>query len=147
MVNDWCDRYARVGSIVMLLHDPSDVFLEGAKLCNYADWDLPATTLFAGLLVSWLALRLVLLPFWVVRSCLCVTPSMRTLLHLVAPHPSASTPLRPKTRRQTACMPLLLLWAQVHHAGALSTEVCIGSDHLQGFYTSDLRSVFAVGQV
>ncbi|BDA44691.1 ASC1-like protein 3 [Coccomyxa sp. Obi] len=62
--------YARVGSIVMLLHDPSDVFLEGAKLCNYADWDLPATTLFAALLVSWLALRLVLLPFWVVGSCL-----------------------------------------------------------------------------
>ncbi|KAK9908166.1 hypothetical protein WJX75_003679 [Coccomyxa subellipsoidea] len=62
--------YARVGSIVMLLHDPSDIFLEGAKICNYADWDLPATSLFAALLVSWLALRLVLLPFWVVRSCL-----------------------------------------------------------------------------
>ncbi len=70
MQYDAC-RYARVGSIVMLLHDPSDVFLEGAKICNYADWDIPATSLFAALLVSWLILRLVLLPFWVVRSCLC----------------------------------------------------------------------------
>lgn len=64
-------RYTRVGSIVMLLHDPSDIFLESAKLCAYADLDSLATALFAGLLLSWFALRLVLLPFWVIRSCMC----------------------------------------------------------------------------
>lgn len=56
--------------MVMLLHDPSDVFLEGAKICNYAEWEGPSTALFAALLVSWLGLRLIVLPFWVVRSCL-----------------------------------------------------------------------------
>lgn len=54
----------------MLLHDPSDVFLEAAKLLNYAGLDLPATAAFVGLLCSWLLLRLVLLPFWVIRSCM-----------------------------------------------------------------------------
>lgn len=118
MATVWCGRYARVGSIVMLLHDPSDVFLEGAKLCNYADWDLPATTLFAALLVSWLGLRLVLLP-WVVHSCLCVPPSMRSVAAL---HHFWSPLLRCNKRRQTACMPLFVhyaQWAQVCHADAL----------------------------
>ncbi len=56
--------------MIMLLHDPSDIFLEAAKLLNYAGLDLPATAAFAGLLCSWLLLRLVLLPFWVIRSCM-----------------------------------------------------------------------------
>ena len=65
-----CCRYVRVGSLIMLLHDPSDIFLEAAKLLNYAGLDLPATAAFAGLLCSWLVLRLILLPFWVIRSCM-----------------------------------------------------------------------------
>ncbi len=63
-------RYARVGSLIMLLHDPSDIFLEAAKLLNYAGLDPSATAAFAGLLCSWLLLRLTLLPFWVIRSCM-----------------------------------------------------------------------------
>jgi ceramide synthetase len=61
----------------MLLHDPSDVFLEAAKLCNYADLELPSVALFAGLLVSWFGLRLVALPFWVMRSCMCPPPQRK----------------------------------------------------------------------
>ena len=59
-----------MGSVVMLLHDPSDIFLEASKLCDYAGSDGAATAFFAGLLLSWFALRLVLLPFWVIRSCM-----------------------------------------------------------------------------
>ena len=69
LTDQWC-RYVRVGSLIMLLHDPSDIFLEAAKLLNYAGLDLPATAAFAGLLCSWLVLRLILLPFWVIRSCM-----------------------------------------------------------------------------
>ena len=39
-------------------------------LLKYAGLDLPATAAIAGLLCSWLVLRLVLLPFWVIRSCI-----------------------------------------------------------------------------
>ena len=63
-------RYVRVGSLIMLLHDPSDIFLEAAKLLNYAGLDLTATAAFAGLLCSWMVLRLILLPLWVIRSCM-----------------------------------------------------------------------------
>ena len=64
-------RYARIGSIVMLLHDPSDIFLEAAKLASYAGAEAPSTLLFTALLLTWCSLRLGLLPFWVIRSALC----------------------------------------------------------------------------
>ena len=35
--------FTRAGAVVMLLHDPSDIFLEAAKICDYAAWELPAT--------------------------------------------------------------------------------------------------------
>lgn len=55
----------------MLLHDPSDIFLEAAKLASYAGAEAPSTLLFAALLLTWCSLRLGLLPFWVIRSALC----------------------------------------------------------------------------
>ena len=61
-------RFARVGSVIMLLHDPSDIFLEGAKMCNYAGWERPSVVLFVLLLVTWFALRLVVLPGWIISS-------------------------------------------------------------------------------
>lgn len=63
-------RFTRAGAVVMLLHDPSDIFLEGAKLCNMAGWELPTIILFALLLTTWGFLRLVVLPFWIIRSML-----------------------------------------------------------------------------
>lgn len=61
-----------MGAVVMLLHDPSDIFLEGAKLCDMAGLELPVIILFALLLTTWGILRLVVLPFWIIHSMLCV---------------------------------------------------------------------------
>ena len=72
-------RYARIGSIVMLLHDPSDIFLEAAKLASYAGAEAPSTLLFTALLLTWCSLRLGLLPFWVIRSALCEPPDLQGL--------------------------------------------------------------------
>ena len=83
-------RYTRVGSVVMLLHDPSDIFLEGAKLADYAGLDGPAAALFAGLVVSWAVLRLGLLPFWVIRSCMCALPLTLRFPRACHQHPSAA---------------------------------------------------------
>ena len=52
----------------MLLHDPSDIFLEAAKMCSYAGWDSAAVVFFVLLLVTWFGLRLVVLPGWIVSS-------------------------------------------------------------------------------
>ena len=71
-------RYARIGSVVMLLHDPSDIFLEAAKLASYAGAEAPSTLCFAALLLTWCSLRLGLLPFWVIRSAMCALLSLPT---------------------------------------------------------------------
>ena len=62
--------FTRAGAVAMLLHDPSDIFLEGAKICDYAGWELPATGLFVLLLATWGFLRLVVLPLAIIRSAL-----------------------------------------------------------------------------
>ena len=64
-------RFQRVGAVVMALHDPSDVFLDAAKLSDYLGLEAASVIFFVLLLLSWGALRLVLLPFWVIRSILC----------------------------------------------------------------------------
>ena len=65
-------RYARIGSVVMLLHDPSDIFLEAAKLASYAGADGAVHACSSpGCCCLGAALRLGLLPFWVIRSALC----------------------------------------------------------------------------
>ena len=56
----------------MLLHDPSDIALEVAKVWDYLNMDQLATVFFALLLLSWLVLRLVLFPFWLIRSAMYV---------------------------------------------------------------------------
>ncbi|KAG6556358.1 hypothetical protein Mapa_002301 [Marchantia paleacea] len=58
----------RVGSVVLALHDVSDVFLESAKLCKYSGSELGASVLFGLFALSWGLLRLVYFPFWIIRS-------------------------------------------------------------------------------
>ena len=52
----------------MLLHDACDVWMEAAKLCNYARLRRSSTALFLVFLASWLALRMAYFPFVVIRS-------------------------------------------------------------------------------
>jgi ceramide synthetase len=59
-----------VGCIVMALHDFNDVFMEGAKLCNYAGWEAASTAMFVTFMASWAVTRLGIFPWVVVRSTL-----------------------------------------------------------------------------
>ncbi|KAL9245039.1 hypothetical protein vseg_018738 [Gypsophila vaccaria] len=61
-------RFFRVGSIVLALHDASDVFMEAAKVFKYSEKELAASILFGFFAISWLILRLVYFPFWVIRA-------------------------------------------------------------------------------
>ncbi|KAJ7528595.1 hypothetical protein O6H91_15G009500 [Diphasiastrum complanatum] len=58
----------RAGSIVVALHDVTDVLLESAKLCKYAGREVEASFLFAVFALSWLLLRLIYFPFWIIWS-------------------------------------------------------------------------------
>lgn len=61
-------RSFRVGSIVLALHDVSDVFMEAAKLCKYSGNEVGASINFGLFVLSWVLLRLIYFPFWIIWS-------------------------------------------------------------------------------
>ncbi|XP_010107940.2 LAG1 longevity assurance homolog 2 [Morus notabilis] len=61
-------RFFRIGSIVLALHDASDVFMEAAKVFKYSEKELAASVFFGCFAFSWLVLRLIFFPFWVIKS-------------------------------------------------------------------------------
>lgn len=61
-------RFFRIGSIILALHDASDVFMEAAKVFKYSEKELAASVFFGCFSVSWLVLRLIFFPLWVIKS-------------------------------------------------------------------------------
>ncbi|XP_020103535.1 ASC1-like protein 3 [Ananas comosus] len=61
-------RFFRIGTIILALHDTSDVFLEAAKLFKYSEKEIAASLCFGLFALSWLLLRLVYFPFWIIRT-------------------------------------------------------------------------------
>ncbi|WOK94120.1 ASC1-like protein 1 [Canna indica] len=61
-------RFARVGSVVLALHDASDVFLEVGKMSKYSGADWLANSSFLLFVASWVLCRLTYFPFWILRS-------------------------------------------------------------------------------
>ncbi|KAK6921841.1 TRAM/LAG1/CLN8 homology domain [Dillenia turbinata] len=61
-------RFCRVGSVVLALHDASDVFLEVGKMSKYSGAETVASISFILFVLSWVLLRLIYYPFWVLWS-------------------------------------------------------------------------------
>ncbi|KAG2702585.1 hypothetical protein I3843_06G090100 [Carya illinoinensis] len=61
-------RFSRVGSVVLALHDASDVFLEVGKMSKYSGAERIASFAFILFVLSWILLRLIYYPFWVLWS-------------------------------------------------------------------------------
>ncbi|XP_073001288.1 ASC1-like protein 1 isoform X2 [Typha latifolia] len=61
-------RFARAGSIILAIHDASDVFLETGKMSKYSGCEWLANISFPLFVASWILLRLIYYPFWVLRS-------------------------------------------------------------------------------
>ncbi|XP_054809868.1 ceramide synthase 1 LOH3-like isoform X1 [Prosopis cineraria] len=61
-------RFARVGSVVLALHDASDVFLEMGKMSKYIGAEMIASIAFILFVLSWIILRLIYYPFWILWS-------------------------------------------------------------------------------
>ncbi|KAK4423643.1 ASC1-like protein [Sesamum alatum] len=61
-------RFARVGSVVLALHDASDVFLEIGKMSKYSGAEALASSSFVLFVLSWVILRLIYYPFWILWS-------------------------------------------------------------------------------
>lgn len=61
-------RFFRVGSIILALHDASDVLMEAAKVFKYSEKEFRASLCFALFAISWLVLRLIFFPFWIIKA-------------------------------------------------------------------------------
>ncbi|GAA0153619.1 transferase [Lithospermum erythrorhizon] len=61
-------RFGRVGSVVLALHDASDVFLEVGKMSKYTGAESLASFSFIIFVLSWVILRLIYYPFWILWS-------------------------------------------------------------------------------
>uniref|UniRef100_A0A3Q3W8H0 Uncharacterized protein n=1 Tax=Mola mola TaxID=94237 RepID=A0A3Q3W8H0_MOLML len=69
----WISNYIRIGTLVMAVHDCSDILLEGAKVFNYAKWHQTANAMFVVFTVLFMATRLIIFPFWLIH-CTLVYP-------------------------------------------------------------------------
>lgn len=74
----------------MLLHDISDIFLEGAKLARYANRETLATQLFVAFALSWVVLRVIIYPYLVVFRVLIDPVVYVALPYNINPQPHYS---------------------------------------------------------
>jgi hypothetical protein len=61
-------RMTRVGSMVFIVHDISDVPVDLSKLANFLKWKATTVTCFLSMVIVWLMTRLYVLPFVIFRS-------------------------------------------------------------------------------
>ncbi|KAH9288452.1 hypothetical protein KI387_032569, partial [Taxus chinensis] len=61
-------RFSRVGSVVLAIHDASDVLLEVSKMFKYSGSTMIPSVCFVLFAISWIVLRLVYFPFWIIWS-------------------------------------------------------------------------------
>ena len=61
-------RFGRAGSVVLAIHDASDIFLEVGKMSKYSGAEGVASVAFIVFVLSWILLRLIYYPFWVLWS-------------------------------------------------------------------------------
>ncbi|KAG0468248.1 hypothetical protein HPP92_017576 [Vanilla planifolia] len=60
--------FFRIGTVILALHDTCDVFLEAAKVFKYSEKESRASLCFGGFAISWLLLRLIFFPFWIIKA-------------------------------------------------------------------------------
>uniref|UniRef100_A0A8D0H0Z5 Ceramide synthase 3 n=1 Tax=Sphenodon punctatus TaxID=8508 RepID=A0A8D0H0Z5_SPHPU len=70
MASSWCGNYTRIGTLVMIVNDSADFWLEAAKIFNYAGWEDTCGMLFIIFTVVFFITRIILLPFCILRATL-----------------------------------------------------------------------------
>jgi len=63
-------RFTRIGSMVFLVHDISDVPVDLSKLANFVKWKTATAACFVTMVLVWLITRLIVLPFVIYRAVL-----------------------------------------------------------------------------
>lgn len=72
----WTCNLTRVGTLVMVIHDIADIFLEAAKMCKYTNYQKTCDVLFASFAVTWIVTRLGVYPTWILYSTTIEAPQI-----------------------------------------------------------------------
>uniref|UniRef100_F1KVF6 LAG1 longevity assurance 4 n=1 Tax=Ascaris suum TaxID=6253 RepID=F1KVF6_ASCSU len=73
----WMINFIRVGTLVLILHDVSDISLELAKLVRYDEANAKyANAIFFIFLISWTLTRIGYFPLVVIRSAIFDAPTL-----------------------------------------------------------------------
>jgi len=75
----WTCNLTRCGTLVLVIHDFSDIFLEFAKLCNYTKFKTTCDIIFSIFAVSWIVTRLGIFPVWILYSIMVEAPQLREM--------------------------------------------------------------------
>lgn len=63
----WVVNLTRIGSLVLIVHDCSDIFLEAAKMARYGGYQKFFYSFFVIFAIVWVITRLGFYPFWIIR--------------------------------------------------------------------------------
>ncbi|XP_033937583.1 ceramide synthase 2-like [Pseudochaenichthys georgianus] len=69
----YCANFVRIGTLVMLLHDSSDIILESGKMFHYAGWTWLCDPMFIVFALVFMLTRLVVFPCRVIHSTLVLS--------------------------------------------------------------------------
>lgn len=58
LIFSYLASFLRTGSLVLFIHENSDIFLESAKLCGYCSWSFGSEFFFILFVLSWIIMRL-----------------------------------------------------------------------------------------
>ena len=76
MAFSWTCNLFKVGTLVLIIHDIADIFLESAKLCKYGGAKKASEVLFGSFAVSWFVTRLGIFPTWIIYSVTVEAPQI-----------------------------------------------------------------------
>lgn len=79
----WVCNLHRVGSLVLVVHDCADIFLEAAKLTKYAKYQKVCDAIFAIFTVVWIVTRLGFYPRIIYRYEACRDCTWSILFSLI----------------------------------------------------------------
>jgi hypothetical protein len=72
----WICNFFKIGTLVLVVHDIADIFLESAKLFKYSGSKKISEMLFAGFALTWFITRLGIFPTWIIYSVTVDAPQL-----------------------------------------------------------------------
>nr|CAD7203461.1 unnamed protein product [Timema douglasi] len=72
----WVCNMVRIGTLVLLIHDCADIFLEAAKMAKYAKYQKTCDGIFVIFALLWIVTRIGIYPFWILHNSLIGAPKL-----------------------------------------------------------------------